>query len=77
MAALIPVPATTTTTTAIATTTTTPTTTTAPISINPTLPASTLPATGDDLNFAYVAVGVLILGLITVVAKKRLHHSHP
>jgi LPXTG-motif cell wall-anchored protein len=77
MAALIPVPVTTTTTTTIATTTTTPTTTTAPISINDTPSVSNLPATGSDFNFAYVAVGVLILGLITVVAKKRLHHSHP
>lgn len=77
MAALIPVPVTTTTTTTIATTTTTPSTTTAPISINDTPSVSNLPATGSDFNFAYVAVGILILGLITVVAKKRLHHSHP
>jgi|688.fasta_scaffold167885_3 LPXTG-motif cell wall-anchored protein len=76
MAALIPVPATTTTTTTTTTPATTPSTNT-PISIDPTLPASRLPATGDDLNFAFIALSVLIIGLITVVTRKRLHDSRP
>ena len=80
MAALIPVPVTTTTTTTttttVATTTTTPSTT-APILISTTPSVSTLPATGDDLNFAYIALSVLFVGLITVVTRKRLHDSRP
>jgi hypothetical protein len=34
-----------------------------------------LPATGNDLSLANIAVSLLIIGLITVVTRKRLHHS--
>jgi hypothetical protein len=34
-----------------------------------------LPATGNDLRLANIAVSVLIVGLVTVVTRKRLHHS--
>lgn len=66
-----------TTTTTIATTTTPPPTpsTTTPTSISPTLSVSSLPATGNDPNLANIAVSVLIIGLMTVIARKRLHHS--
>jgi LPXTG-motif cell wall-anchored protein len=45
--------------------------------INATPSVSNLPETGDDLNFAYIALSVLIVGLITVITRKRLHDSRP
>ena len=66
-----------TTTTTIATTTTQPPTpsTTTPTPISPAHSANSLPATGNDLRLANIAVSVLIVGLVTVVTRKRLHHS--
>lgn len=64
-------------TTTIATTTTPPPapSTTTPISTSPELSARSLPATGNDLSLANIAVSLLIIGLVTVVTRKRLHHS--
>jgi hypothetical protein len=66
-------------TTTIAPTTTQPPTpsTTVPSTIGLTPSVSNLPATGNALNLASIAISTLIIGLVAVVTRRRPHNSRP